>query len=490
MPDAQGVSSVVGEFLKGYMGQTAQEEQKKVEKVRGILDIADRYRRIAEDPDASDVEYNHAQEQYQTFLGMADKEFNRSTSGLGSIMKIFGFGKKGKNGTTPSMPRQWFQKPPEKGAPTVAAAMPRPGFMGPEPTIPREEDMPAEFRGIPRQMYASVPGTAAPAPIAPVANPAPPDQYAGMSPRLVRRAQFADIQADKNQQRQIEAAKQTAEINKQNQQDVYNWQQQQRQALIKDQLDAYRARPEYGTDPEADRRMEDYIQFGIQPRQESLRTKTEIVRNEANQLVRRTTDLRNGETISEDPYANANDEPLIQAIIENHRAKGETVTPDQALAELGQVRLRGLTLTNTGKEAGIQAQAALTKSRQQRTQFLKDKENNGGTLTPSQAASLYKAAKASAISRFKAEVSEMDQLQMNQATKNAMIARFEKEYVEGGSGQEGIMAWDEMIKLVNPNAAPPKTPEEKAKAFIQSMVGAQKNNPSAPATIRPGNLPK
>ena len=64
MPDAQGVASFIGEFMKGYMGQMATMEQQKLHKVAGLMEVADQYRRMAEDAPSEEV-YHSAHENYK-----------------------------------------------------------------------------------------------------------------------------------------------------------------------------------------------------------------------------------------------------------------------------------------------------------------------------------------------------------------------------------------------------------------------------------------
>jgi uncharacterized protein YdhG (YjbR/CyaY superfamily) len=454
MPDAQGTASVIGEFLKGYMAETARMEQKKYADLARTLSIAEKYEKMASDPTIDKAEQDHWKQFQIKALADADKIMNRKSSGLGQIMKLFGFGKKQQNGSVATPPSEWYQPIDSNKTP---APMPRPGFMGPEPQIDAP-NTPAEFR-FPMSQYINAPGGGT-APVAPVATATKPpdDPYAGMNRIMAYNERVKDLESRRNLQNAIEVATRTGEISQRFANERADAEQARRQEEIQRQLTAYRSNPSYGQDPTFDRQMESIIQFGQAPREPALRTKTEIVPNAANQLVRRTTDLNTGTVISEEPYANPNDEPMIQALIDSGNAR----TREEAVAKLGQIRLTGLDLANKGKTASIANQEELRKYREERTKILADKKSNNGTMTTAQAIALYEKAQNYGRAMLRTTATDIDLMEMPEDEKTAKIAAYARQYVEGTEGQEGIMRWDDLLRIANPNG---RNPEEEARGY-------------------------
>jgi hypothetical protein len=107
MPDAQGYSSFIGNFVNGFMQQTQKAEEEKMAKVSNLMQLAEKYRQHAEDPLISNEEYNGWQLNLTQTMEEADKLMKQSSSMWGPVVKIFGFGKGKKN---PPIPRELFMK--------------------------------------------------------------------------------------------------------------------------------------------------------------------------------------------------------------------------------------------------------------------------------------------------------------------------------------------------------------------------------------------
>jgi hypothetical protein len=132
------------------------------------------------------------------------------------------------------------------------------------------------------------------------------------------------------------------------------------------------------------------------------------------------------------------------------KAKGVDMTPEQAEAEIGKIRLKGLRLGNEGKAAGLQAQADLHMYRTERQNFITAKNAAGGKLTPAQALSLHGRALAYGKDRLQKDYKNK-LIIMPQAQKDQITMDFARQYVEGMGGEEGIMNWDELVKIINPS---------------------------------------
>lgn len=454
MPDAQGVSSFIGEFMKGYMGKVAQMEQDKVRNVAGLMDVADQYRKMMETATSDEV-YQSAQENYQQKVAEADKLMNQKVSGLSSIMGMLGLGKKGKNGQAAMIPREWAATQPQEAGQAAPAPMERPAALGPEPPAisPLEDtNIPPEFRGMQQFMnvQAPTPATVGGAPsAAPSAAPAPVNEYAGIPivQRNILRAEDARRNREREETLALEERRQG--INRRYSREDYEWRAEQEQADKDRRANAYRASAEFGNDSEEDARVLRNIQFGIPYREPTLRTSTAITRNPSGQLVRRTTDLRTKEVISEEPYYASADEPKIQAIIQEERDKGRQITPDEAVVELGRRELQEQNLRNQTRTSGLKNQADIIAARRLRTEMLR-KASTGGGLDAKDARSLYQSAMSFAratVTGRPEHAGDSEQEIMNAALP---IAR---QWIEDGG-----MSWEKIQSLLSGN--PEKTPEQ------------------------------
>ena len=459
MPDAQGTASFIGEFLKGYMGETARREQQKYQELSGVLSVAEKYRAMAEDPKISKEENDHWRQLHTQTLSEADKIMNRKSSGIGSILKIFGFGKKQANGSVVTPPGEWYQAQggePPAGGEAPAAQSP----------LPDEMNMPANFRGIPPELYLGTPGSGS-ASVAPVAAASAPseDKYANMNPIMAYNERLKDIETERRRQDAIATATETGTISQRFQRENSDWERTQKQAEIDRKVAAYKESPQYDAATEAERnRVLNDIQFDLPYREPQMRLKTEIARNEeTGELVRRTTDLASNQVVSEEPYYNPADEPTIQAIIAQAEAEGKTMTPEEARVELGKVRLRGLNLSNQGRAGSIASQAITRQAATDRARILHEKANNGGVLTPAQAIGVHRSAMSYGRQMLAADPT--NSITMTEAQKQQFINEHARQYVEGGQGQEGIMPWGELIRIMNPAAPAKKTPEEEARGW-------------------------
>lgn len=327
-------------------------------------------------------------------------------------------------------------------------------------------NMPAEFRGIPQEFYLGTPeaGSASVAPVAAASAPAE-DKYANMNPIMAYNERLKDIETERRRRDAIATATETGRISQQFQRENSDWERAQKQAEIDRKVAVYKESPQYEAATEAERnRVLNDIQFGLPYREPQMRLKTEIVRNEeTGELVRRTTDLASNQIVSEEPYFNPADEPTIQAIIAQAEAEGRTMTPEEARVELGKVRLRGLNLSNQGRAGSIASQAITRQAATDRARILHDKANNGGVLTPAQAIGVHRAAMSYGRQMLAADPT--NSITMTEAQKQQFINEHARQYVEGGQGQEGIMSWGELIRIMNPAAPAKKTPEEEAREW-------------------------
>ena len=478
MPDTQGTTSFVGSFLQGYMGHMDNAEHEKLQKVAGLMDIADRYRRMAEDPDASDEIYSHAQEQYQQKLSEADKVMNQKGSGLGAIMGIFGLGKKSKDGQpAPALPRTLFQKPTGESdagsGPSNPAPMSRPpalGFLPPSD----DQDLPAEFRGIPPSVYMAAGAQSGGTPPSAPAAAAKPDPYAGLSHAMKFHMRAQEIQGKMEQARQLDTARQQAVMQQGMNRDQYTWQQQQDIAARNAKVEAYKASDEYKlASPEEQRRALDYLQFGMPFKDPSMRLKTEVVPNEKGELVNRTTDLASNQVINETPYSVKSDEPLIQGIISADKAKGITTSRQDAQAKLGQIRLQGLNLGNQSKSSGIANQASLIQARQVRMDAVA--KSKSGSLSTKDAIGLAKAA----ITYGKSIVmSRPGGVGMDDDAVSAADMPLARKWVE----EVGI-SWDKLQSLISGN--PQTTAADEAKKYRGPQQNAGGAGGSTGSILKP-----
>lgn len=122
MPDAQGVTSFIGSFMKGYMGGVQQAQAQKMANVKYLTDIAQNYQKTAENPDISEKARSYAAQQYTKFTLDADKEFNRKIGPWSSIAQLFGWGKKNKDGSMGSIPLEYFKPGEVEGPPAPPSA--------------------------------------------------------------------------------------------------------------------------------------------------------------------------------------------------------------------------------------------------------------------------------------------------------------------------------------------------------------------------------
>lgn len=483
MPDAQGVASFIGEFMKGYMGQVAQMESEKVRKVQGLMEVADQYRKMAEESPTEEG-YHSAQENYQKQIAEANKLMNEKVSGIGQIMSLFGFGKKGKNGQAAAIPREWFQRPAQgadaaPAQPSTPAAMPRPAALGPEPPVD-DSNLPANFRGMQQFMGSggspiSSPGGAPGAP--PAEKPAAPtNEYAGLPWMKQQMLRIQDAQRARERKDALSLETEKAEINRRFGREDFTWQQSQKQAETDRKIQAYKDSPEYKTDSEDERsRKISFIRDQIPYREPTTKTSTTITRNSTGQLVRRTTDLRTKEVINEEPYYQPSDEPIVQAIIQEAASKGVTMTPEQAEAELGKRRLQGMDLTNKAKGLGIANQAALLAARKLRTEMAQ--KAKAGNLTVKDAIGLAKAATSygKSIVMSRPEAAGMDEDQLNQ---EAMPIA--KKWIE----EVGI-SWNKVQSLIS--GKPETTAQQEAMGYKgpQAQSGTPAARPGTGTILKP-----
>lgn len=483
MPDAQGTASFIGEFLKGYMGQAAELQDQKMKKVAGILDMADQYHRMAQDATLEET-YNEAQTNYQTKVAEADKVWNQKSGNLGSIMKIFGFGKKGPDGNMPVLPRGAFQS---QGAPIgPVAAMPRSESLGPAPPPTDVPNAGGEFQPgslgylALQQSKAPAPGT--PAQVGPVANAHAPAQP-WVHPLLRNQMEMRRMEREQDQEWQLKNQEKIGEIQRRFSREDFDWKQGQTQAETDRKVQAYKDSPQYQQDsPDEQTSVLNYLQFGIPIKPQQMRIKSEIVRNENNQLVNRTTDLVTGKVVQEEPYQNTSDEPYLQAIIQSGRAN----TPEEARAILGQARLDSLNLGNQAKKGSIANQASLIEARNERTKYLALKKAGGGKLTAAQAVGLYKAAQSHGLAMLK--LKGIDVLVMPKEQLQIEINKYAQPYVEGTDALEGLMKWEELRQLAG--MEPGRTPQQNAVGFGQGIINKQNQTATPAPAAKPGALPK
>lgn len=486
MPDLQGTASFIGEFLKGYMGQTAQLEDQKLRKVSGILDVADRYRRMAEDPYATDDTYNHAQKMYQQQVSEADKIMNQKSSTIGSIMKIFGFGKKGANGEPPAIPRYLFNAPTMSGGEAQVV---------PESTPVQSQDgatgAGAEIRMNPAgltplwmrrpQLNYSGPGgmqIPAPAPGDEQSPQQPPEQkrYVGLGPIARQQQMVKDIEAERENKYAIERARQVGAMQQQLSREDYTWKQGQSEEEGKRKLEIYRNSPQWEIDtPQVRSAKMGWLSQGIPFRPPTPRIKTEKARDENNRIVMRTIDYSTGEILSETPYIATSDEPKVQALI----AEGVADTPEAAQAEIGRRELKSGELTAKTKEGNIAAQAENSRIRAEREKYLKAKNESGGALTGATAKSLYRDAMAYGVRMLAMDAGSVA---MSKEEKDKFIEAAARKYVEGVPGQEGLMKWEDLRKIAG--SAPAKTAQEEYNEYVPKKAGqAAPATPAGPAKI-------
>jgi hypothetical protein len=496
MPDTQGVTSFIGNFIKGYMGQMATQQDEKVKNVSALMDMAERYRKIAADPTATEEEYNEAQEMYKGKLQEADKVWNEKGSGLGQIMNILGLSKKGKNGKSPSLPRQLFKE--EGGAPAGAqvgpvanatpAAMPRPASMGPEPSI-GNENLPAEFRNLPPE-FISAPGgqpvvtsTGQPVygvgPIVGATGGAPPAKPPFIHPVIRAQLQAKALEDAQRLKSRLEEEEKAAEIRNRFSKEDFEWKQTQHEEEIQNAITRYRESPEFAIDdPGTQSRKISFIRDQIPYREPTPRLITKTTRDNEGRLVSQTREVNTPDQpiVSEVPAPYTEHEALVQAMRAEAKAKGVDMTPEQAEAEIGKIRLKGLRLGNEGKSAGLQAQADLHMYRTERQNFITAKNAAGGKMTPAQASTLYRTA----IARGDANLQKYYKnklIIMPQAQKDQITMDFARQYVEGMGGEEGIMNWDELVKIINP-AKENVNPESAGRNYLNS--GIQTSTKAAP----------
>jgi hypothetical protein len=465
MPDAQGVTSFIGEFLKGYMAETTRKEQQKYQDLSGVISVAEKYRAMAEDPRLTKEEHNHWKQLHAKTLDEADKILNQKSSGLGSIMKIFGIGKKQANGATSTAPSEWYK--PAGGdqgssAPTGPAPMPRPAHMGPEPNIPNEMDLPPEFRGM--QQYMSLqPASSGPS-VAPVVTAAKPeeDKYADMNPIRAYNERIADLAAERRRKEAIQTARETGEINQEFARENAAQQQTQNQQEIDRRVALFKSSPQYKPgDPDSDRIINS-LQLGLPYKEPTPYRRTVRTYNDQGEPV--TQVLENGKIIDEAPTFGMANESIIRSIMDDSAASGKPISYKQAEAVWGKHQRDTADLTNKAKTASIANQASNQRYRQLRIDALAEKKKNNGAISAATATSLYKAAQAHGLSEFM-RLNSIDAITMTDAQKQAKIDAYSRQYIEGSPGQEGIMKWDDLRRVANPAAPPPKTAEERARAY-------------------------
>jgi hypothetical protein len=497
MADSQGTSSFVGSFLNGYMGQMANQQQQKLKKVSDLMDIAERYRRMAEDPAASDEVYSHAQEQMQGILDEAHKTMNAKNNGLGTIMSLFGFGK-GKGGQGPNqIPRALFQPTSVPGTQPGGGAMPYPmtqpgetsGAMSPRPmpqpgvtpiaTAPQDDSVPAEFRGMPLSAFMNQPGSSAPASIAPVAQPTP-SQYdmTGLSHMAKMNLRQQQVAGQMGLDQQGAAERQRADINQEYSHRNYVYQRQQQEAQTAKDLAVFRSNPNYGKDPEYDRSMESHIQYGYVPKEPTPITK-QAPDWENEEPV--TNIYSNGKVVSTMPRTLPHDAQL-QAIKSEFAAKGITLSTKQADVEYGKRLNTEMQLNENLKNISIEARKQGETLRGLRINALQDKANNAGKMTPQMAEALMKGARAAGAAELARAISE--RTKESGALRNMTMAQ-RTQWIEDYAKQQtsDIAPWDELTRTVNPAKPVAPTPKQEEKNFRSLIPGASTATP-APAPVR------
>jgi hypothetical protein len=442
MPDAQGTTSFIAEFVKGYMGQMQALEQKRIQDLQNTMTVAENYRKLAEDPNTSPEVHDHYKQLHIETMGEFEKQRNTKVGGLGQVMKLLGFGKKQANGSVATPPSHLYRSGPG-GAQTAE----------PPPSASADYSIPSELSENPPEINQA-PG------IPPAGTGTPDNKYAGLNEVAIRQLHMADLKRQQEQESSLDTARKTAVINRQFGREDSAWQQEQNQKNIADRLAAYKASPQYGKDKDEDRRMENYIQFQTPYRESTVRTQTKIVPDANGHLVTRTIDLNDGKVITEEPYSSPADEPLIQALMTNNHLSRE-----QAVAEIGNKRLEALDLTNKGKKQGIEAQTQMIELRNLRTEALK--KAKAGGLTTKDAIGLAKAATTygKSVVMSRPESAGMSDEELNAA---AMVQA--QKWVE-----EVGLSWQKVQSLIN--GQPQLSPQEEAHGY---------KGPSAPSTPTAG----
>jgi len=218
-------------------------------------------------------------------------------------------------------------------------------------------------------------------------------------------------------------------------------------------LPRYRESPEFKVDDaETQSRKISFIRDRIPYRDPTPRLITKVTRDSEGRLVSQTRDVNSKDqpVVAEEPVPFTEHESMVQSLIADAKAQGKSMTPEQAEAEIGRIRLKALNLGNQGKSAGLTAAADLHQLRTERQEFLKAKKDAGGKLTQAQALSLH--GRAMAYGKDKLQKDYKDKLiLMSQAQKDKAAMDFARQYVEGMGGEDGIMDWDELTKIINPN---------------------------------------
>ena len=460
MPDAQGVSSFIGEFMKGYMGQVSQMEQDKVRKVSSLMDVAEQYRKLAEGA-TTEESYFSAQEVYRQKIEEADKLMNQKVSGIGSIMKMLGFGKKGKGGEAAMIPREWMQRPQfgdqsaigqqEQQGPGEALPAPMQGAGVPAETPP--EIPPAGEQPQPPQQLA-----------APAAQPGP--DYSGLPWVMQNKLRIEDVRAAQKRDEDLETKRKESEIGRTASREEYAWQREQRRKEAEDLIEQYQNSPEWTSHSQDERtRIVAHIRLGIPYREPATRTSTSITRNPSGQLVRRTVDLRTNEVLNEEPYYQPANEPLIQAIIAEAAEKGISMTPDQAEAELGRRRLEGIDLTNQAKVKGLESQEELIKARRTKNEIA-EKIAKGEGITMAQAISLHRSALSYGSTMARAQV---DAITRSEDENHAAALEIARKFVE-----ETGLTWDKLQSIIS--GKPEVDPLEEAMGYTRPDSGTSKKS--------------
>jgi hypothetical protein len=484
MPDAQGTASFIGEFLKGYMGQTAQAELQKLQKVQGLISISEKYRQQAEDPDLSKEEHDHWKQLHTQTLMEADKTMNQKSSGLGSIMKALGFGKKQANGSTATPTSDMYRG---TGTP---ASMPRPESQGPAPA---DTNAPAEFMGpnslgtfqqqqtppdvqqggLGSVMNAQAPATQA-APAAPATDP-----YAGIGYLTAQRMKADELKRKQDNADAIDLYRQQEDLRSQKTRSDYTWQQSQTQAGRDAAVEKYKASPEFKTDSQDEQsRVIRNLQYGLPYREPTQRLKTERVPDANGNLVERTIDLNdNNKVVNEVPYTNTTDEPYIQAIINQGLAQGKNISRKDAEAQLGSIRLKSLNLTNQGKESSLANQASMIEARKERDAAAKKAKSEG--LSQKEALSIWDKAMAQGKSIV---TSRMGGKMVDDAQIVAASTIAAKQWLSAG----GL---DPNTVISKKNGTTIVAPQQRAGSFYDSVV--KKPSATTPSTsAKPIAYPK
>lgn len=485
MADAQGTATVIGEFLKGYMGETARLEKKKYEDLSTAMGMAEKFEKLASDPSIDENQRKQWSEYHVQAIADANKIWKQKNDGLGSIMKLFGFGKKQPNGGIAAPPLDYYKRTDGGGG--VPAAMVRPSSLGPAPADD-SGNAPPEFMGPGslgyfQQQQLGAPAPGSPGTVAPVANSsAPPDKYAGMNKVMAYQQRTKDLDAARGIQNSVDIATATGRVTQGFDRENYFWKEQEVQRANKEKLSAYRASPSYGKDPEYDKQVETALIAGVQPKQQTPYRRTYQTYDRAGNPVLQTTE--DGRVIDEIPARGMANEAQIRAIVADEAKKGNQISYKQAEEIYGKGLLDRSELDKKAKQQSMENQASIARYRQEKIDVLKAKKANGGALTTAQAISLHRAAMG--YGRSMLAMDSINALTMSDAEKQAFVNNHARQYVEGGAGQEGVMKWDDLMKVVNPSrqVAPP---QQKGASFFDNQV---KKSSTSTSPAKPFALPK